>query len=64
MKKLLFLLLLPLAAFAQNTKVVPDWQGVLRWAGNKPQLRDEVKRYFLNRNEDDTTVGASERPLI
>ena len=50
--------------FDPFTDLVPDWQGVLRWAGNKPQLRDEVKRYFLNRNEDDTTVGASERPLI
>lgn len=29
-----------------------DWQGVWRWAGNKPRLRDDVRRYFINRAED------------
>lgn len=43
--------------------IVPDWQGVLRWTGTKPGLRDEVRKYFLSRNEDDTTLGASEKPM-
>lgn len=50
--------------FDPYTDLITDWQGVLRWAGNKPKLRDDVKRYFLNRNEDDTTVGPAERPLV
>jgi hypothetical protein len=29
-----------------------DWQGVWRWAGNKPRLRDDVRKYFLERDED------------
>jgi hypothetical protein len=30
-----------------------DWQGVYRWTGNKPRLRDAVRRVFLDRREDD-----------
>lgn len=31
-----------------------DWQGVYRWTGEKPGLRDDVRKVFLNRHEDDT----------
>ena len=44
--------------------LVPDWQGILRWAGNKPALRDQVRRYFLDRNEDSTEMSERERPMI
>lgn len=30
-----------------------DWQGVYRWTGNKPGLRDAVRRLFINRHEDE-----------
>jgi len=46
------------------TDLTRDWQGIWRWTGNKPGLRDDVRRYFLNRNEDDTTAGPSERPMV
>jgi hypothetical protein len=29
-----------------------DWQGLLQLAGNKPQLRDDLRRYFRMRQED------------
>jgi len=29
-----------------------DWQGVYRWTGNKPRLRDAVRKVFLSRKED------------
>jgi hypothetical protein len=29
-----------------------DWQGVLALTGNKPGLRDAIRAYFLERNED------------
>jgi hypothetical protein len=32
--------------------VCPDWQGVLQLSGNKPRFRDDIRRYFLSRNED------------
>ncbi len=50
--------------FDPATDLTKDWQGVWRWTGNKPGLRDDVRRYFLNRNEDDTTAGPSERPMV
>lgn len=50
--------------FDPPADLTKDWQGVYRWTGNKPALRDDVRRYFLNRNEDDTTVGPAERPLV
>jgi hypothetical protein len=51
-------------AFDPPGDLTKDWQGVYRWTGNKPGLRDDVRRYFLNRNEDDTSVGPSERPMV
>lgn len=35
-----------------NRDIVRDWQGVIRWAGNKPMLEEDVRRYFLSRDED------------
>jgi len=32
-----------------------DWQGVYRWTGNKPRLRDAVRKYFLDRHEDESS---------
>jgi hypothetical protein len=31
-----------------------DWQGIWKWAGNKPRLRDDMRKYFVARNEDST----------
>jgi hypothetical protein len=46
------------------TDVVRDWQGVWQLAGNKPQLRDEIRAYFRARNEDDPALSGSERELV
>lgn len=32
-----------------------DWQGVNRWTGNKPRLRDAVRKYFIDRHEDESS---------
>ncbi len=50
--------------FDPASDLTRDWQGLWRWAGNKPGLRDEVRRYFLTRNEDSTELTGSERPLV
>ncbi len=34
--------------------VTKDWQGLLTWTGNKPQLEADLRRYFLSRDEDST----------
>jgi len=39
-----------------------DWQGLLRFTGNKPRFRDEIRRYFLSRSEDSTESHTA--PLI
>lgn len=43
--------------------IVRDWQGVWQLAGNKPRLRDDIRRYFRGRNEDDPGLRGSERVL-
>lgn len=39
--------------FDPRFDITRDWQGVYRWTGNKPKLRDAVRKYFLERHEDD-----------
>lgn len=43
--------------FDPHVDLTKDWQGVWRWSGNKPQMRDEVRRYFLTRFEDNTGLN-------
>ena len=43
--------------FDPTTDLVRDWQGLYRWAGNKPGLRDDVMHYFINREEDGGLTG-------
>lgn len=50
--------------FDPATDLVRDWQGVWQLAGNKPELRDEIRRYFRARNEDDPGLRGSERELV
>jgi hypothetical protein len=33
-----------------------DWQGLLRLTKHKPKLRDDIRRYFRQRSEDDNSV--------
>jgi hypothetical protein len=45
------------------TDVSRHWQGVWRLNGNKPKLRDDIRAYFLSRNEDDPNLGPTEKHL-
>ena len=38
--------------FNPATDIARDYQGLWRWTGNKPGLRDDVARYFIERSED------------
>ena len=38
--------------FNPNTDISLDWQGLPQLNGNKPKLRDDLRRYFLDRKED------------
>ncbi len=43
--------------FDPTADIKRDWQGLWQLSGNKPGLRDDIRRYFMARQEDDTTVA-------
>ena len=47
-----------------RTDVSRDWQGVLQLTGNKPRLRDHIRAYFRDRNEDSPELSAQERHIV
>lgn len=49
--------------FNPATDIARDYQGLWRWTGNKPGLRDDVARYFIERSEDGPLL-LGETPLI
>jgi len=51
-------------AFDPYADIQRDWQGLYRWDGRKPKLRDAARRFFLNRNEDSTDLLDASRPLV
>lgn len=50
--------------FDPGVDISRDWQGVWQWTGTKPGLIQDVRRYFIERNEDDTNLRGSERELV
>jgi len=48
--------------FDPATDLMRDWQGIWRWTGNKPKLRDDVMNYFVSRSEDGPPL-LGEQPL-
>jgi hypothetical protein len=50
--------------FAPTTDLRADWQGIYQLTPDKPRLRDDIRRYFTSRTEDDPNLYGSERPLI
>lgn len=52
--------------FDPQTDLNQNWQGVYFLNGNKPALRDAMRRYMLERSEDNPNLSeeAGERPLI
>jgi hypothetical protein len=41
-----------------------DWQRVWQLTGNKPKLRDDIRRYFLSRSEDNPALSPGESTLV
>jgi len=50
--------------FAPTTDLRADWQGIYQLTGDKPALRDDIRRYFISRSEDDPNLYAPEKPLV
>lgn len=51
-------------AFDPYRDVQRDWQGLWKWSGDKPRLRDAARRFFLSRNEDNPHLLDAKGPLI
>jgi GNAT superfamily N-acetyltransferase len=47
-----------------RTDISRDWQGVYQLNGNKSRLRDQIRAYFRDRNEDSLELSALERHLV
>ena len=47
-----------------RTDIARDWQGVFQLTGNKPRLRDQIRAYFRDRNEDSPELSAQEKHLV
>jgi hypothetical protein len=50
--------------FAPSTDLRMDWQGIYQLTSEKPNLRDDIRRYFLSRTEDDPSLYGSEKPVV
>jgi hypothetical protein len=50
--------------FAPTTDLRADWQGIYQLTADKPALRDDIRRYFLSRTEDDPNLYGSEKPMV
>ena len=50
--------------FDPRTDISRDWQGVYQLTGNKPRLRDQIRAYFRDRNEDSPELSAQERHIV
>jgi hypothetical protein len=41
-----------------------DGREPINWTGNKPRMRDQIRAYFRDRNEDSTELSAQHRDLV
>lgn len=44
--------------------VVQDYSGILQLTDSKPDLRDDIRRYFISRFEDDPNLSSRERLMV
>ena len=51
-------------AFDPSRDIHRDWQGLWKWDGGKPALRDAARRFFLDRDEDSRELRDVKRPLV
>lgn len=50
--------------FDPRTDISRDWQGVYQLTGNKPRLRDQIRAYFRDRNEDSPELSPQEHHIV
>lgn len=50
--------------YSPSSDVFPDWQGIYQLNPEKPELRDDIRQYFVSRSEDDPNLYGSERLMV
>lgn len=50
--------------FSPYTDISQDWQGLWKLNGDKPRFRDDIRKYWLARNEDNPVLLDAKRPLV
>jgi hypothetical protein len=50
--------------FSPRLDLRKDWQGIYQLTGDKPAMRDDIRRYFISRSEDDTALYGSEKRMV
>ena len=52
--------------FDPQVDLVPDWQGIYALSEDKPALRDQLRRYFIERDEDNPEImeRGGEKPMV
>lgn len=50
--------------FSPYEDVFPDSQGILQLSPKKAGLRDDIRKYFMSRSEDDPNLYGSEKSLV
>ena len=41
-----------------------DWQGLWKWDGRKPKMRDAARKFFIYRDEDEATLRDAKGPIV
>jgi len=50
--------------FSPLSDLQRDWQGIYQLTPDKPALRDDIRSYFLSRQEDDPNMYSPEKPMV
>jgi hypothetical protein len=50
--------------FSPSAHLKRDWQGIWQLDPDSPSLRDEIRRYFISRTEDDPNLYGPEKALV
>lgn len=50
--------------FGPYSDIFADWQGIFQLAPEKPEMRDDIRQYFISRSEDDPTLSRADKLMV
>ncbi len=57
-------LILAKHGFSPVTDIFDDYQGIYQLTPDKPAMRDDIRQYFISRQDDDPTVSSADGGLV